>query len=577
MFKQFLKALKILSDGDRISFYIINIFLLVSVALEFLTFTLIVPLISIIFGKKEINENSLLNNFEFIDQQNLNIILIIFFLVIVFKLSALYFFERKIHTTLYKIQIDLNKNIYLDLLNLSWDEVTRKSISEINRITGGADVMTYVTQGIYNYMIIIKNLSIMIALGIFLIFLNPQATIIISLIFFSFTLIFTKIHSSAATNASIKVKELRDYKYKNIYETTNGLREIKLFGFAKKIIKYYFDNELKIADIQVKRRLVDILPKIFLEFTFIGLLLTFIFIYQGKGNFVDLIPTISIFVLVFARMLPLIIVINTLFQRIKFSNFSINETINLIQKGKNFKAEKLINENNDKKINIDIKSNSQLSFENLNFKYSDKLIFENLNIKFSTNKIFAIIGKNGSGKSTFLDLLSGLIKPSSGKIKINNVELNQVETNWREMIGYLSQSYFIFDDTLLKNIVFYDEKDGLNEKLLDKALDVSGVNSFIKELSDGLNTNLGSMVKLLSGGQRQKIAIARVMYRNPKILIFDEPTSSLDLESENEFIKTIKKLKSEDKFIFIISHSRKLINECDEVFTVENKNILKNK
>ena len=577
MFKQFLKALKILSDGDRISFYIINIFLLVSVALEFLTFTLIVPLISIIFGKKEINENSFLNNFEFIDQQNLNIILIIFFLVIILKLTALYFFERKIHTTLYKIQIDLNKDIYLDLLNLSWDEVTRKSISEINRITSGSDVMTYVTQGIYNYMIIIKNLSIMIALGVFLIFLNPQATIIISLIFFSFTLIFTKIHSSAATNASIKVKELRDYKYKNIYETTNGLREIKLFGFAKKIIKYYFDNELKIADIQVKRKLVDILPKIFLEFTFIGLLLIFILIYQGKGNFADLIPTISIFVLVFARMLPLIIVINTLFQRIKFSNFSINETINLIQKGKNFRVEKLINENNDKKINIDIKNNSQLSFENLNFKYSDKLIFENLNIKFSTNKIYAIIGKNGSGKSTFLDLLSGLIKPSSGKIKINNVELNQVETNWREMIGYLSQSYFIFDDTLLKNIVFYDQKDGLNEKLLDKALDVSGVNSFIKELSDGLNTNLGSMVKFLSGGQRQKIAIARVMYRNPKILIFDEPTSSLDLESENEFIKTIKKLRSEDKFIFIISHSKKLINECDEVFTVENKNILKNK
>ena len=88
-------------------------------------------------------------------------------------------------------------------------------------------------------------------------------------------------------------------------------------------------------------------------------------------------------------MLPLIIVINTLFQRIKFSNFSINETINLIQKGKNFRVEKLINENNDKKINIDIKSNS-LSFENLNFKYPDKLIFENLNIKFSTNKILQL-------------------------------------------------------------------------------------------------------------------------------------------------------------------------------------------
>ena len=130
-----------------------------------------------------------------------------------------------------------------------------------------------------------------------------------------------------------------------MYETVNGLREIKLFGFADKIIKYYFLNEEKIADIQVKRRLVDILPKIFLELTFISILLIFIFIFQNK-NLAELIPTISIYILVFARMLPLIITFNTLIQRIKFANFNINETINLIQTGKNYK--KTNNEENQK-------------------------------------------------------------------------------------------------------------------------------------------------------------------------------------------------------------------------------------
>tara|TARA_Y100000389_G_scaffold147641_1_gene146558 strand:- start:30131 stop:31861 length:1731 start_codon:yes stop_codon:yes gene_type:complete len=576
MFKQFLKALKILSDGDRINFYIINLFLILSVALEFLTFTLIVPIISIIFGKNDHNQNSLLDNFKFLDQENLNMILILFLIIIVLKLSTLYFFEKKIHKTLYKIQINLNKNIYLDLLHQSWDQITRKSISEINRITGGADVMTYVTQGIYNYMIIIKNLSIMIVLGIFLLTLNPQSTLIISIIFFSFTFIFTKMHSKAATNASIKVKELRDYKYKNQYETTNGLREIKLFGFIDKIIYYYFGNELQIAAIQVKRKLVDILPKIYLEFTFICLLLVFIFIFQTNGNLINMVPTISIFVLVFARMLPLIIVINTLFQRIKFSNFSINETISLIQNAKIFETKKSDFKKSDIKAKIKIDVNSELIFENLSFKYSERNIFQNLYTKFKTNSIIGITGKNGSGKSTFLDLLSGLIKPNEGNIKINDIQLNKINSNWHELIGYLSQSYFIFDDTLIKNIIFYDDKEKIDKKLLDNVLEISGVNSFINDLPNGLESNLGSMVKFLSGGQRQKIAIARVMYRNPSILIFDEPTSSLDQQSEDEFIQTIKKLKSENKFIFIISHSKKIISNCDEVYRVENKSLFKN-
>ncbi len=574
MFNQFIKALKILSEGDRFNFYLINLFLLISVCLEFLSFSLIIPIISIIFKKD--NTNTYLDRLDFLDTQNLNLILLIFFIIIILKLITLYYFEKKIHRTLYNIMIYLNKNIYLDLLDSNWDKITKKNISEITRITGGADVMLFVTQGIYNYMILIKNASIILGLSVFLIFVNFQATIIISIIFFVFTFIFAKFHGKTATAASVLVKELRDFKFKNMYETVNGLREIKLFGFADKIIKYYFLNEEKIADIQVKRRLVDILPKIFLELTFISILLIFIFIFQKK-NLAALIPTISIYILVFARMLPLIVTFNTLIQRIKFANFNINETINLIQTGKNYKKfnneKDLTNSRNNKIIlNLD----SILKFENVKFNYEDKLIFKNINMEFKTNKVIAITGKNGSGKSTFLDLLSSLIKPTSGSIKINETNINEYKSSWSKKIGYLSQSYFIFDDTLLKNIIFYDDKESLDKNLLDKALNISGVNEFMNDLPKGLDTNLGSMVKFLSGGQKQKIAIARVIYRNPEIFIFDEPTSSLDSESEDSFIEVLEKLKSKNKFIFLISHSKKLIDKCDEKFRIENQSIFKN-
>lgn len=578
MFKQFLKALKILEEGDRVGFYLICFFLITSVFLEFLSFTLIVPIISIIFETQSETKNIIpILNLNFLSKDYLNEILLGFLLIIILKLIILYIFEKKLNTSLYKIQIGLNKNIYTNLLSQSWDQITKKSVSEISRIASGSDVMTYVTQGIYNYMIVIKNISIMLALGIFLIKLNHEATIIILLAFLIFTIIFTKFHSKNAINASIKVKNLREIKLKNNYETIQGLREIKLFGFAKKIIDYYSKNEEKIAVIQVKRRLVDILPKIFLELTFIFTLLAFIFVFQNKGILINFIPTISIFVLVFARMVPLITTINTLIQRIKFSNFGINETINLIQQSKNFKNEKNIDENlSESKNIIKINDNSTLKITNLSFGYGENQVFDNINLNFETNKIISVTGKNGSGKSTFLDLLSTLIKPNSGEIKLDEQNLYDLRSSWRNEVGYLAQNFFIFDDTLLKNIVFYNSEN-LNNELLMRALEISGLNEVVNKLPNGLETNLGSMVKFLSGGQKQKIAIARVIYRDPKIYIFDEPTSSLDTESEKIFIDTLKNLKSKNKFIFVITHSKNLISNCDDVYLIDNKKIIKSK
>ena len=350
----------------------------------------------------------------------------------------------------------------------------------------------------------------------------------------------------------------------------------KIIWFRKKIIDYYSKNEEKIAVIQVKRRLVDILPKIFLELTFTFTLLAFIFVFQNKGILINFIPTISIFVLVFARMVPLITTINTLIQRIKFSNFGINETINLIQQSKNFKNEKNIYENlNVSKNIIKINDNSNLKITNLSFGYGENQIFDNINLNFETNKIISLTGKNGSGKSTFLDLLSTLIKPNSGEIKLDEQNLYDLRSSWRNEVGYLAQNFFIFDDTLLKNIVFYNSEN-LNNELLIRALEISGLNKVVNKLPNGLETNLGSMVKFLSGGQKQKIAIARVIYRNPKIYIFDE-LSSLDTESEKIFIDTLKNLKSKNKFIFVITHSKNLISNCDDVYLIDNKKIIKSK
>jgi len=580
MIRQFLKALNILNKGNKLSFYLILFFLLISVALEFISFSLLIPMISFVFTDvNQIEKNIFLNYFNFFKKDNLNIILLIFLIIIIFKLIILLIFEKIIHKSLYKMQIDLNKNIFSNFIKSDWQDMTKKSISEIHRIVSGSDVMNYVTQGIYNYIVISKNIFILFILFLFLLNLNYMATFTIITLFLTFTLIFTKLTSYAALNASIKAKEYRDNKLRNIYETIEGLREIKIFGFQKFIINKYFKNEVKLAEIQILRRVIEKLPKVFLELTFIVLLTYSIYHFYEAQLLSIYIPTISIFILVFARMVPLIVVINTLIQRVKFNDFSINETINLIQKAQRLihikQKQNLENDTEYNQKSIIVSENSKIEFRNLSFRYSNKLIFDNLNLKFNTNTLIGLTGDNGTGKSTFFDLLSSLLKPHKGEILFNGKNIKDLGNIWTKGIGYLSQSFFIFDDTLKNNITLFEENTKINDTLLKKAIDISGVNNFIEDLPDGIHTNLGSTVKTLSGGQKQKIAIARIIYKNSDILIFDEPTSSLDRNSIDEFFEILKKMKDKNKFIFMISHSNELMNKFDEIYQIKNKKIIK--
>jgi HlyD family secretion protein len=200
----------------------------------------------------------------------------------------------------------------------------------------------------------------------------------------------------------------------------------------------------------------------------------------------------------------------------------------------------------------------------------EALSVNDVSIKIGANEMIGIVGPSGSGKSTLVEIILTLISPIKGNIFVNGniLRSGQVEA-WRDMIGYVSQTIYLCDDTIKKNIAFGCRKDEIDEVLMRESIQKANLTSMIEQLPDGDQTIVGERGVQLSGGQRQRIGIARALYAQPKILILDEATSALDGISENLILDLINKVK-EDMTIIIVAHRLNTIKNCDKIFVLEN-------
>jgi ABC-type bacteriocin/lantibiotic exporter with double-glycine peptidase domain len=203
----------------------------------------------------------------------------------------------------------------------------------------------------------------------------------------------------------------------------------------------------------------------------------------------------------------------------------------------------------------------------------DKTIFKNVNIKINLGGIICINGSSGVGKSTLVDLILGLIKPQSGKILFNDKVINENISMYYKSFYYLPQSIYLLDDTILKNIIFNDG-NSYDEELLNLALQVSEIKNFVNSLDKGIMTIIGENGSKISGGQRQRIGIARAIYNKASILIMDESTNALDLDTEIKIISNLKRIET-IKTIFLITHRDKMHINPSTMLKLENYNIKK--
>ena len=564
---------EILSKKQKNFFWFIIILTLISVLLDLIGIGLFIPITNVLFSQDLYLQESMTNKYvaflSGLTEMNIYTLIfipliIIFFLKTIFQLFFTWIQNLFVNQILYKQSTSLY-NLYIKQNYIFHSG--RETSSAVRNILSEVNNFQYFVLHLINFFV--ESLLIIIIFG-FLVIFEPVITIL-SFIFFSFfTLIYFVATKSSFTkwgNAKIFHSNLF---IKQILNGFSGIKEIKIFGVEDRFSKIYEKNIKKYSEYVLLSSFFSAIPKIIIEFLAI-ILMCFIllfFIQQGQDKSTA-IAKLAIFAMIIFRLMPAFNRLNFSLHNLKLFSPSIT---NVFMEFRNLNNN-LLDQNANKNIKkVSFKFKDALRIKNLNFKYknSNNYIFKDLNLNINKNSMIGIFGPSGSGKTTFVNLITGLIKPESGKILIDkNQDINDDISSWQSKIGYVSQSIFLFDGTIEENISFGSEKEKIDQTKLIDAIKLSQLEEFINQQKDGLKTLIGENGAKISGGQIQRIGIARTLYRNNEVLILDESTNALDEETEKEFFKSLMNIKN-NRTIIVISHNKENLSKCDEVFKLKN-------
>jgi ABC-type bacteriocin/lantibiotic exporter with double-glycine peptidase domain len=540
------------------------------ILLEFLGIYLIIPIVNLFLGNrtKSIEYFSNLLFDESIDNFYLGKLILILFLFITFFRIILYFyFDRKTVTYSRSIEKDITLDLYKFIYNKPWQEILIKDHSSFTA-TLLSDVPIFISMGLLMSINIFKDLLILLFTILFIFFINELYLLNLIVIFIFLTVIFTLFFRDKVKEISLKHQNVIKFKFQIINEGILGLKDLKLFHNENRITNFINQSEDQITKISLFHRTLRVFPRLFLEF-FIILFICSIFIFQlnDQIKLVDKIPSLTLFIFLTFRLLPFFSGINYNLQAIRQHSSQITSVIDNLKLLNKYKKNFIkINDNININKTFKVSDNDKLILKNLFFKYDKDFIIKNLQLQVESGNIIGIFGESGSGKTTLLDLMLGLLKPGQGKILYNNNDINQV--GWKKIIGHVSQSIFLFNDSIKNNIIL-DNFSSYGDLELNNLMKILGLENFIKTLPNGLETKVGDLGKYLSGGQKQKIAFARVLYKNPNIIFLDEATNSIDEDTEDLIFNYLNSIKK-NKIIILITHSSRLLKYCDKLFELKN-------
>ena len=338
----------------------------------------------------------------------------------------------------------------------------------------------------------------------------------------------------------------------------------------------HFEKYLRKREFQsMYLNIINSLPKIFIEITVVIALALFFIIYiESNKDLIKILPLLTLIVVSFIRLMPTLSQLLLSTNQFKFLTYGKDLILNELKQIKEGKKNQ-ISEISKKEINF----NNNIKIENLSFKYeneSKEYIFENLNLEINLGDKIAIVGESGVGKSTLINLLTGILKPLKGRILVDDFSIFENLKKWQDIISYIPQDIYLIDDTIEKNITFSTQEEDVNKEWLDKILKLSNIYNDIYKLKEGTQTLVGNRGIRFSGGQKQRIAIARALYKKPKILIMDEPTSGLDFENEAKLIENILSI-SKNLTLIIISHNIGRHKDKFDIYKLKNNLLVKEK
>ena len=455
----------------------------------------------------------------------------------------------------YKKIADKLLNNYLFLPYIRFIEIDSPTI--FRTILGESQSLS---QLISSMILLISELFTIILLYILLLLVNWESTLILTITFSLIFLFFIKTISKQIKKESTRRAVNQKTAHKVVTNTINNFKWIRLIASEKLFFKHFTEAMNDIAKSNIIYNSLVHFPRLFLEFIGFAIIIFIVifFISRSEENISNIIPYISVYVVALYRILPSYNRILSSYNAIMFNIKSVY----IIGEELSREPEAL----GDEKIVF----HKEIKLKNIYFNYeNNKCILKNIEMVVVQGSRVSIEGASGTGKSTLLDLIMGLQKPDKGEVLIDGVKLEDKNIkNWRMKIGYIPQDIFLFDGTLAENIVF--GRKYVKNSIIS-ALEKANMEHILMR-KKGINTKIGEGGINLSGGEKQRLAIARAIYGNPEIIIMDEATSALDLSIETKIMSELYNI-CHDKTLIIVSHRQNTVKNCDKSYEIKNGHI----
>ena len=565
------KILFLLTSSEIKKAILLLIMILVMALLDMLGVASILPFMAVLSSPEIIETNMIYNemfeiskNFGVENAQHfifgLGVLLFILLVTsISFKALTLYVQVRFVQMRQYSLSKRLVERYlnqpYSWFLNRNSAELGKTILTEVNQVIGS---------GVRPLLDLIAGIFVTIAIVALLVITNTKISMIIGfslILAYSIVLMISRKYLHKFGDQRLKANELR---FISVSEAFGAAKEIKIGGLEKIYLKRFSDPAHIFARAITKASIFAEFPRFVFEIiAFGGILLVTLYLMTQTGNFSDVLPILSLFVFAGYRLMPALQKIYASIATLTYIGPSLDKLyadIKTLKKADQFQYQNTLS------------INKSITLKNIHFNYPNttRTALKNINISIPVKSTVALVGATGSGKTTIVDIILGLLEAQKGNLEVDGQIITKQNLRaWQQSIGYVPQNIFLADDTIAANIALGVETKDINQLALEKASKIANLHEFVvSELPKKYQTSVGERGVRLSGGQRQRIGIARAVYHDPQVLILDEATSALDNQTEKAVMDAVNNIKK-DITIILIAHRLNTVKNCDIIFKID--------
>ena len=542
--------------------------MIVGSVLEMIGIALIMPIVTVITDSTNGTNNSILKPVYV----RLGILKSTDIVVFVLLLLAFVFAVKSVFSVyLNWAQIDFGRRIEQDISSKLFQSfMNRPYLFHLQR--NSADLIYSINSEVGQFsgaiVLILSVLSetlVVAALGVLVLYTNLWASISTLLMLLVAAIIYNRVVRRQLNSLAVTLKKESPKKIQYVSQGFGGIKDVTVLGLSESFTTQFDKQNFLLGKTASRYGLLTKVPAIWIEFVAVlGLVVTILVMLTQETDPTRIAPVLGLLTAVSFRFVPstnrLIVATN----RLRVVRPAIDSIYNEVQSSSD--RVKLVHLGAFK---------SQIEMRNLSFSYPNTIApsLQNTNVVVRKGETVGFIGPSGAGKSTLVDVILGLLPPTSGELLIDGIDMYKNNLEWQSTIGYVAQSIYLIDDTIRRNVAFGIAEHEIDEDALERALKSAQLWDFVDGLPEKTQTIVGERGVRVSGGQRQRIGIARALYHEPQVLVLDEATSSLDMETETEVMSAIRALHG-FKTILIVAHRLSTVQHCDRVYKIEDATIV---